>query len=64
LQAIVKNAETGINHYQVYDFIRDFTLRPMSTREAVLGCAAKNALDVGAGLVIVVTSRGETLLGE
>ena len=36
----------GINYYQTYDFIRDFTAKPMSTKEAVLGCAAKDAMDV------------------
>ncbi len=43
---------------QVYDFIRDFTNKPMSTKEAVLGCAAKDALDVMAGMIIVVTTKG------
>ncbi|GFH10858.1 pyruvate kinase, partial [Haematococcus lacustris] len=31
----------------------------MSTREAVLGCAAKDVLDVGAGMIIVVTTKGD-----
>jgi hypothetical protein len=43
---------------QVYDFIRDFTAKPMSTREAVLGCAAKDAMDIDAGMVMVVTTKG------
>jgi hypothetical protein len=43
---------------QVFDFIRDFTPKPMGTREAVLGCAAKDAMDIGAGCIMVVTTRG------
>lgn len=31
----------------------------MSTREAVLGCAAKDAIDVDAGLILVVTTKGD-----
>jgi len=38
---ITKNAELGINYYQVGLFLRDFTPKPMGTLEAVLCCAAK-----------------------
>ncbi|EFJ40446.1 pyruvate kinase [Volvox carteri f. nagariensis] len=55
---IVANAEVGTNYPQVYDFIRDFSARPMSTAEAVLGCAAKNVLDVDAALILVISSTG------
>mmetsp|Transcript_24731 Transcript_24731/g.44566 ORF Transcript_24731/g.44566 Transcript_24731/m.44566 type:complete len:725 (-) Transcript_24731:218-2392(-) len=58
MAAICANAEVGTNYYQVFDFIRNFTEKPMSTREAVLGCAAKNVLDVNAGLVVVVSNTG------
>ncbi|GIL58673.1 hypothetical protein Vafri_13670 [Volvox africanus] len=57
---IVANAEVGTNYPQVYDFIRDFSARPMSTAEAVLGCAAKNVLDVDAALILVISSTGES----
>lgn len=43
---------------QNFDFIRDFTRKPMSTKEAVLGCAAKDAIDVDAGMIVVVTTKG------
>ncbi len=43
---------------QTYDFIRDFTAKPMGTKEAVLGCAVKDALDIKAAMIIVVTSKG------
>lgn len=56
--AISANAEVGTNYPQVYDFIRDFSARPMSTAEAVLGCAAKNVLDVDAALILVISSTG------
>ncbi|PNH10739.1 Pyruvate kinase, partial [Tetrabaena socialis] len=60
MAAIAANAEVGTNYPQVYDFIRDFSARPMSTAEAVLGCAAKNVLDVDAALILVISSTGES----
>jgi len=56
---ITKNAELGINYYQVGLFLRDFTPKPMGTLEAVLCCAAKNAVDIAAGLIICFTQSGE-----
>jgi len=44
----------GVNSYQAYSFIREFTDRPMTTLEASAGCAAKAVLDLDAGLVVVV----------
>ncbi len=44
MAAIVQNAEAGVNAYQTFDFIRDFTPKPMSTEEAVVSCAAKNTV--------------------
>ncbi|KXZ44735.1 hypothetical protein GPECTOR_63g60 [Gonium pectorale] len=58
MAAIAANAEVGTNYPQVYDFIRDFSPKPMSTVEAVLGCAAKNVLDVDAALIVVFSSTG------
>ena len=58
MAAIVQNAEAGVNAYQTFDFIRDFTPKPLSTEEAVMSCAAKNTVDISAGLVVVVTSNG------
>eukprot|EP00798_Chlamydomonas_sp_ICE-L_P001363 gene1363-32726_t len=48
MAAIVANAEVGVNNYQ----------KPMTTSEAVLGCACMNAIDVGASMILVVTSSG------
>eukprot|EP00961_Rhodomonas_salina_P053977 724801-Rhodomonas_salina.1 len=56
---IVANAELGVNYYQVGTFIRDFTPKPVGMVEAVLTCAAKNAVDVHAGLIVVFSESGE-----
>jgi pyruvate kinase len=58
MAAIASNAEVGVNYYQNFDFIRDFTDKPMSTVEAVVSCAAKDAIDVDATLIVVFTSNG------
>lgn len=50
--------QVGINYYQNYDFVRDFTDKPMSTEEAMVSCAAKDAIDVDGTLIIVFTSSG------
>ncbi|KAJ1479373.1 pyruvate kinase [Baffinella frigidus] len=55
---IAKQAETGINYYQVGAFVRDFTPRPFGTVEAVLSSVAKNAIDIGAGLIVVFSENG------
>ncbi len=60
MAAVVRNAEVGINYFQVGVFVRDFTPKPMCTREAVLCCAAKNAVDVGAGLIVIFSEKGHT----
>lgn len=50
--------QVGTNHSQAYDFIREFTDRPMHTLEAVAGTAARQVLDVAAGLLIVLSGSG------
>jgi pyruvate kinase len=57
--ALLQLAQVGTNYYQQWEFIRDFSDRPMHTAEAVLGAAAKDALDVAAGLVVVVSRSGK-----
>jgi pyruvate kinase len=51
LAAIAKNAEEGVNAAQAYDTIRDFVSKPVSTVEAVVSAAAKNAIDTNAGVL-------------
>ncbi|KAI8465728.1 MAG: pyruvate kinase [Monoraphidium minutum] len=55
MAAIVANAEVGVNSYQAYSFIREFTHRPMTTLEAATACAAKAVLDLDAGLVVLAS---------
>lgn len=45
----------GVNPYQTYLFIRQFTDRPMTTLEATAGCVAKAVMDVDAGLVVLAS---------
>lgn len=47
--------QVGVNSYQTYSFIREFTGRPVGTLEATVACATKAVLDVEAGLVVVVS---------
>jgi hypothetical protein len=42
----------------VYDYIRDFSSKPMCTMEAVVSAAAKDVLDLDASLILVVTTTG------
>ncbi|KAF8059377.1 hypothetical protein HT031_005182 [Scenedesmus sp. PABB004] len=53
MASIVTNAEVGVNSYQAFQFIRAFTDRPMSSRQALLANVAKNVIDTDAGLVLV-----------
>ena len=46
---ICRGAELGINYYQVFDFIREFTPKPVGTVEAVASSLSKNAVDIRPG---------------
>ena len=46
MAAIAANAEEGVNHCQVYNFIRDFTPKPVGTIEGIVSCASKTAVDL------------------
>ena len=61
MHRICKNAELGINYYQVYDFIRDFTPKPVGTVEAFVACAAKNAVDLNPGMILAFSEGGKTM---
>ena len=61
MHRIVKNAELGINYYQVYDFIRDFTPKPVGTVEAFVATAAKNANDMHPGMIVAFSEGGKTM---
>jgi pyruvate kinase len=61
MHRICKNAEVGVNSYQVYDFLRDFTPKPVGTLEAFVACAAKNAVDINSGLIVAFSEGGKTM---
>lgn len=48
---ICLSAELGVNYYQVFNYIRDFTPKPVGTVEAVASTMAKNAADVRPGAI-------------
>eukprot|EP00195_Chlamydomonas_chlamydogama_P007138 CAMPEP_0202895824 /NCGR_PEP_ID=MMETSP1392-20130828/4951_1 /ASSEMBLY_ACC=CAM_ASM_000868 /TAXON_ID=225041 /ORGANISM="Chlamydomonas chlamydogama, Strain SAG 11-48b" /LENGTH=1605 /DNA_ID=CAMNT_0049580967 /DNA_START=110 /DNA_END=4924 /DNA_ORIENTATION=+ len=53
--AILQDAEVGVDHYANFNFIRNFTPKPMSTLEAMASSAVKAAIDMCAALMCVVT---------
>jgi len=61
MHRICESAEVGINYYQVFDYIRDFTPKPVGTVEAFVACAAKNAVDMNCGLIVAFSEGGKTM---
>ncbi|CAD7703688.1 unnamed protein product [Ostreobium quekettii] len=57
---ICRSAELGVNYYQVFDFVREFTPKPVGTVEAVASTLAKNAVDVRPGMVVAFSEEGKT----
>jgi hypothetical protein len=51
--AILRDAEVGIDNYANYNYIRNFTPKPMSALETVCSSAVKAALDMQAALAPV-----------
>jgi hypothetical protein len=49
----------GVNSYQNFAFIREFTGRPVSALEAAAGCAVKGVNDLNAGLVVLVSNNAD-----
>jgi pyruvate kinase len=43
----------GINVYGSFDYLREFTPRPVQSIEAVCCALAKNAVDIRPGMIIV-----------
>ncbi|WIA15846.1 hypothetical protein OEZ85_012601 [Tetradesmus obliquus] len=58
---IVTNAEVGVNSYQHFSYIREFTDRPMTSRQALLANVARNVVDTDAGLVLLAASGRHSL---
>ena len=54
------SAELALDYYTKMSVMRDFTApKPLSVAESVASSAAKAAIDGKAGLVVVVTARGD-----
>jgi pyruvate kinase len=55
MAAIAANAEVGINKYEVFNFIRNWTPKPMDFRETMCSAAVQASLDMKAVLVVIFT---------
>ncbi len=51
---VARYIQVGIDNYANYNYIRNFTPKPMSALETVCSSAVKAALDMQAALVAVV----------
>eukprot|EP00854_Cymbomonas_tetramitiformis_P018551 gene18552-22148_t len=58
MAAIAQNAEVGVNVYQRFNFISDFTDKPATLQEAIISNAVKSALDIRAGVIVVISETG------
>eukprot|EP00961_Rhodomonas_salina_P080929 1088563-Rhodomonas_salina.1 len=52
---IVCNAEVGINKLEVFNFIRNWTPKPMSHRETITSSVVQASFDMQAALIVVFT---------
>ena len=59
MSRIVTSAEIGINHYQNWEFIHEYTAKPVGTVEAVASCAVKTATEIVPGLIVVFSEAGK-----
>ncbi len=50
--------EQGLNAVQNFNFIRNFTPKPLGELQAIMASAAKLALDIDAGLIIALSKNG------
>jgi pyruvate kinase len=60
MSKLCREAESVINHENVFSLITKFTPKPISTKEAVCSAAVKTAQDIGSDLIIVITESGAT----
>jgi len=56
---ICRSAEIGVNYYQAYDFIRNFTAKPLGTVEAVVSTLAKTSNDINPGMIVMFSEGGK-----
>jgi len=59
MSRIATMAEVGTNHYQNWEFIHEYTRKPVGTVEAVASCAVKTATETVPGLIIVFSQAGK-----
>eukprot|EP00960_Hanusia_phi_P011873 345992-Hanusia_phi.AAC.1 len=60
MSAIVVNAERGIDKPDVYNFIRNWTPKPMSLKETITSSAIQASFDMRAALIVVITNDART----
>jgi pyruvate kinase len=56
IAGIVSNAELGINKRHVYDFIRNWTPKPMSFKQTICSAAVQAAFDMEASMIVIFTN--------
>ncbi|CAG9465389.1 unnamed protein product [Pedinophyceae sp. YPF-701] len=56
---IVKSAEIGINYYQTWEFMHDFTAKPVGAPEALASALVKASTEVVPGLILVFSEAGK-----
>eukprot|EP00892_Ulva_mutabilis_P005713 jgi/Ulvmu1/3513/UM162_0020.1 len=59
MASLQQHAELGVNHNQTFNFVRDFTPKPVGTVEASVSALAKNAVDLKPGMVVVFSEGGK-----
>lgn len=59
MASIQQHAELGVNHNQTFNFVREFTPKPVGTVEASVSTLAKNAVDLKPGMLVVFSEGGK-----
>jgi pyruvate kinase len=54
--AILRDAEVGIDSQANFNYLRNWTAKPMPTLEAICSSAVKSAIDMDAALVCIITN--------
>ena len=62
MAAICQNAEQMVDGGKRYNFLHDYTPKPVSDAEAVCGAAVQCAIDMGAKAIVVLTTTGNRII--
>lgn len=54
--AILRDAEVGIDSHANFNYLRNWTPKPMPTLEAICSSAVKSAIDMDAVLMCIITN--------